>query len=72
MAKKGRPSKGERDFIGLRPSAELGALVRQYAADHGLSITDVATRALAREMGRDDLAPPVPPRRADQELPLTG
>lgn len=72
MAKRGRPSKGERDFIGLRPSAELGRLVRQYAAENGVSITDVATRALAREMGREDLIPPIPPRRVDQELPLTG
>ena len=51
MAKKGRPSKGERDFIGLRPSAELGALVRQYAADHGLSITHAGKRCESGPFG---------------------
>ena len=67
----GRPSKGERDFIAVRCSVELGAVIRERAAQQGLTITDLAANILARELGRADLAPPLPPTKPE-ELPLTG
>jgi len=64
-----RASKGDRDIMVARMPREVGDAVRRQAADAGVTLSDYIAALLAREVGRSDLAPP---RRLDEELPMTG
>lgn len=66
----GRPSKGARDAIYVRPPADLGALIRENADAEGMTYSDYCAMLIAHSLDRADLAP-VPDRSRDQEvLPL--
>lgn len=67
-----RQSKGDRDQITTRPSAEVGRLVRERAAEAGLAIGDYVAVLLSHHVDRADLAPATITPKADQELPMTG
>jgi predicted HicB family RNase H-like nuclease len=65
----GRPSKGDRDAMMIRPAALLGRAVRAHAAAEGLSINEYITGVLATRLGMPELAPAP---RHEEELPMTG
>lgn len=67
-----RAHKGDRDIMVTRPARAVGDEIRRRADEQGLTISDYVSRVLALEVGRPDLAPAIPARRRDQELPLTG
>lgn len=66
-----RASKGDRDSFVTRPPRAVGDEVRLQAAESNMSISDFIARLLAIEVGLPDLAPE-PPRRDQEELPMTG
>lgn len=67
----GRPHKGDRDSIMIRPRQSLGELIRAQADDAGMTITDFVATHMADALGRPDLAPEEPTRSKAQEvLPL--
>ena len=67
----GRPHKGNRDAMMIRPARELGDIVRQAAEDADMTITDFVANILACELNRPDLSPTVVKNSTNQkELPL--
>lgn len=67
----GRPHKGPRDSIMIRPRQTLGDLIRQHADEAGMSITDFVATAMAEKLGRPELAPEDTSRNRQQGvLPL--
>jgi len=68
----GRPSKGPRDALMIRPRQELGELIRAQAEAEGMSISDYVAAAMARALERPELAPEDPTDNKRQgELPLS-
>lgn len=65
----GRPSKGDRDAMMIRPARPLGTLVRDEADRRNMTISDYVATVLAEAHDRQDLAP-TPPRSMDKELPF--
>lgn len=66
----GRPTKGPRDAIMVRPHADLGALIREQAETEGIHIGDYVATVLAEQLGRPDLAPRLEMNDAQEVLPL--
>ena len=71
----GRPHKGPRDAMMIRPHEEIGRVVRARAAEAGYSVTGYVSALLANEVGLPHLAPAPdgpPAEKQREELPLTG
>ena len=71
----GRPHKGPRDAMMIRPHEEIGRVVRARAEESGYSVTGYVSALLAREVGMAHLAPTPdgpPTQQQREELPLTG
>lgn len=67
----GRPSKGPRDALMIRPRQELGDLIRAQAESAGMSISDYVAAAMAQTLERPELAPETSTQNKSQgELPL--
>ncbi len=66
----GRPTKGPRDAIMVRPHADLGALIREAAEHEDMHIGDYVAKILAKHHDRPDLAPKVRDDHAQEVLPL--
>jgi len=66
----GRPSKGDRDAMMIRPARSLGTLVREEAERRDMTISDYVATLLAEAHDRPDLAPTPPRRSTDKELPF--
>lgn len=67
----GRPHKGARDSIMIRPRQSLGELIRAQADEAGMTITDFVSTAMAEKLGHPELAPEDTTRNTAQEvLPL--
>ena len=58
-----RPTKGDRDFLGVRAPRQVGDAVRQSAAKLGMTVNDYAAAILAEHEGLGHLATatPLPP-----------
>lgn len=68
----GRPSKGPRDAMMIRPHAEVGDAIRELAEAEGYTISGYVSALLAREVGRPELAPKPDQSVQQEELSLTG
>ncbi len=71
----GRPHKGPRDAMMIRPHEDIGRVVRARAEEAGYTVTGYVSAVLAREVGLPHLAPAPDGPPADkqrEELPLTG
>lgn len=66
----GRPTKGPRDAIMVRPHADLGALIREQAEAEGMHIGDYVATVLAKQLGCPELAPRPQLNRSQEVLPL--
>lgn len=66
----GRPHKGDRDSIMIRPRLPLGELIREQAEEAGMTITDFVATHMAESLGRPELAPEVIVPRNQEVLPL--
>lgn len=66
----GRPTKGPRDAIMVRPHADLGVLIREAAEAEGMHIGDYVAVILAEHHARPDLAPRAQANAAQEVLPL--
>lgn len=66
----GRPDKGPRDALMVRPPQALGDLVREQADMAGMTINDYVVTVLADAVGRPELAPDVSGDRNQEVLPL--
>lgn len=63
----GRPFKGPRDALMIRPHALVGQEIRRRAVEAGMPYTDYVSQLLAEHVGHPELAPKPHP-----ELPMTG
>lgn len=71
----GRPHKGPRDAMMIRPHEDIGRVVRARAEEAGYTVTGYVSAVLAREVGLPNLAPEPdgpPAEKQREELPLTG
>ncbi len=66
----GRPHKGDRVLIASRPSRIVADLVRQRAAEAGLSISDYVAKVLAEVHGVPEAGPQLPANTSQEVLPL--
>lgn len=66
----GRPSKGDRDAMMVRPARPLGDLVRARAEQAGLTISDYVATVLAEVHDLPQYAPQRSSRQ-QEELPLS-
>lgn len=68
MGKRGQPSKGDRDFFGVRPTKTVGQRVREEAAMRGMYAGNLAAEILAAHYGLPATNPPA--NDSQEELPL--
>lgn len=69
MAKRGRPSKGERQLVRAKVPVQLAEAVHRAAADSPYaSLTDYLTAVMADATGRTEYKPA--PKVQQEELPL--
>lgn len=66
-----QPHKGDRVYTPARLHPELSALIRAQARERRVPVGDVVAEALAQHYGRADLAPELPRRPGQEELPVS-
>ncbi len=69
-ATRGRPSKGPRDTLLSRVPVPLGDVVRDRAAERGMTVSDYVAAVMALNVGMPDVASLRPVQSPHSELPI--